>query len=233
MVNFLGSIWDWVLVIDGGGGKVGGLRWMVGEGRLGWPLCLKFGLVNNANGAVELHGRVSSGEEEKEDLEEEKEVIESKHTRLFLINPRDSLNSALSRSTTTTQNLPPVAPLLLFSSKSAAAEYLIVSFRRRRRTEAAAAEQLSLPVASRKWICVVNGQVEPRPGVLRLMDEARLLDMTLHSSWGCSELIDSLAKLVGLCTAICYMAIWVGYTDVHLIFGVSKTLEHVQLSRES
>ncbi|KAF5956734.1 hypothetical protein HYC85_003959 [Camellia sinensis] len=79
-------------------------------------------------------------------------LIESKHTRLFLINPRDSLNSALSRSTTTTQNLPPLPPPLLFSSKSAAAEYLIVSFRRRRRTEEAAAEQLSLPVASRSPI---------------------------------------------------------------------------------
>ncbi|GMP36048.1 hypothetical protein CsSME_00008287 [Camellia sinensis var. sinensis] len=47
------------------------------------------------------------------------------------------------------------------------------------------------------------------------------------------DLHNSTSLVVGSCAAICYMAIWVGYTDVHFIFGVSKTLEHVQLSGES
>ncbi|CAL5349630.1 unnamed protein product [Camellia sinensis] len=41
------------------------------------------------------------------------------------------------------------------------------------------------------------------------------------------HMFSSYKKLVGSCAAICYMAIWVGYTDMHLIFGVSMTLEHV------
>ncbi|CAL5421036.1 unnamed protein product [Camellia sinensis] len=41
------------------------------------------------------------------------------------------------------------------------------------------------------------------------------------------HMFSSYKKLVGSCAAICYMAIWVGYTDMHLIFGVSMTLERV------
>ncbi|KAL7171846.1 hypothetical protein ACSBR2_036495 [Camellia fascicularis] len=66
------------------------------------------------------------------------------------------------------------------------------------------------------WLMLPFRYYSPEPGASGRNEVKRHVHM-----------FSSYKKLVGSCAAICYMAIWVGYTDMHLIFGVSMTLERV------